>query len=121
MSAIVFMLRKSLKNTILEMLHHPLKLIVYLFVGAMILFGGLSAMASPSEEGVLLDARILEGVYLGILLLVTVPTLLMGLRSGTTLFSMSDVCMMFVSPISPKKILIYGIVKQMGMSLLIMV
>lgn len=121
MSAIVFMLRKSLKNAILEMLHHPLKLIVYLFVGGMIIFGGLSAMSAPSEEDVLLDTRILEGVYLGILLLVTIPTLLMGLRSGTTLFSMSDVCMMFVSPISPKKILLYGIVKQMGMSLLIMV
>lgn len=120
MSAIAYMLRKSLKNAVLELLHHPLKLILYLFIGGMVIFGGVSAISAPAEEDVLLDVRILEGVYLVILLIVLVPTLLLGMNSGTTLFSMSDVSMLFVSPISPKKILVYGIVKQMSTTLLVM-
>ena len=84
MSAIFYVLRKSLKNTLLELLHHPAKLILYLFVIFIVLASGISNMVSANGEGVLLDMRMLEGVYLGALLLVLIPTLLMGLRSGTT-------------------------------------
>ena len=119
MSAIFFVLRKSLKNTLLELLHHPAKLILYIFVIFIILASGISNMVGVDTEDVLLDMRILEGIYLGVLLLVLVPTLLMGLRSGTTFFTMSDVSMLFVAPISSKKILTYGLLKQAGTTLLL--
>ncbi len=119
MSAIFFVLRKSLKNTLLELLHHPAKLILYIFVIFIILASGISNMVGVDTEEVLLDMRILEGIYLGVLLLVLVPTLLMGLRSGTTFFTMSDVSLLFVAPISSKKILTYGLLKQAGTTLLL--
>ena len=119
MSAIFYVLRKSLKNTLLELLHHPAKLILYLFVIFIVLASGISNMVSANGEGVLLDMRMLEGVYLGALLLVLIPTLLMGLRSGTTFFTMSDVSLLFSAPISSKKILSYGLLKQAGTTLLL--
>lgn len=121
MSAILYMLRKSLKNNILELLHHPVKMILYLFVAAMLVFSAVT-MATPSEDplkNIYLDRRILDGIYLALLLLVTVPTLMLGMNSGTTLFNMSDVNMLFVAPVSSKKILLYGLVKQMGTTLLV--
>ena len=110
MSAIVFMLRKSLKNALMELLHHPGKLILYLIVGAMLVFSALSNITGSGDdsERMILDQRILQGIYLALLLLISIPTILRGLNSGTTFFSMSDVSLLFVSPISSKKILEIG-------------
>ena len=119
MSAIFYVLRKSLKNTLLELLHHPAKLILYLFVIFIVLASGISNMVSANGDGTLLDIRMLEGIYLGALLLVLIPALLMGLRSGTTFFTMSDVSLLFSAPISSKKILSYGLLKQAGTTLLL--
>ena len=121
MSAIVVMLRKSLKNALMELLHHPGKLILYLIVGAMLVFSALSNITGSGDdsERMILDQRILQGIYLALLLLISIPTILRGLNSGTTFFSMSDVSLLFVSPISSKKILVYGLLKQMGATLLV--
>lgn len=124
MRALAFMLRRSLKNMLLDLLHHPARLIGYLFVAAMLLFSMLSQALSPAEAGEALDGpadiRLLEGIYLGILLLVMVPSLLMGAKSGASIFNLSDVHFAFVSPIRPKTLLAYGLVKQAGASLLAM-
>ncbi len=121
MNALLYMMRKRLKNTLLELLHHPGRLIAYLFVLGMLLFSGLVNMSAPAEPGEYMDIRLLEGIYLGLLLLITVPSLLVGLRSGANLFTLSDVNNLFISPISPRKILLYGLLRQMGTALLMMV
>lgn len=122
MNAIVYMMRKSIKNTLLDMIHHPARLVAYLFVIVLLLFSSLTQLLAPREEGTaLLDFRLLEGIYLGLLLLVTIPSLLVGMKSGANIFTMSDVNMLFVSPISPKRILLYGLIKQMSTTLLVAV
>ena len=122
MNALLFRLRRTIRNTLLDMLHHPARLAAYLFVVAMLLFSGLSLVFSPREAGEgYLDVRLLEGIYLGILLLTAVPTILLGMKSGANLFTMSDVNFLFVSPISPKKNLLYGLVRQAGTTLLVAV
>ena len=119
MSALLYVVRRSLRNAFLELLHHPGKLIAYLFIIALMLFSGISATLSGEPENGFSDIRMLEGIYLGVLLLVTVPMLLHGLRSGANFFNMSDVNLLFVAPKSPKKILLYGLVRQMGSTLLV--
>ena len=121
MNALVYVLRKQLKNTLLDMLHHPAKLIAYAAIVAMLVFSGVVNMANPPELGEAADLRLLEGVYLGLLLLVALPSLLMGMRSGANLFTMGDVNLLFVSPLSPRRILLYGLIKQMGTTLLVTV
>lgn len=120
MSSIAFILRKSLKNNILELLKHPGKLVAYLFIVACLLFSALSMALAPQEEmPAYLDIRILQGIYFALLMFVVMINLIKGVDSGSTFFSMGDVNMLFISPISPKKILIYGLAKQMGMTVLI--
>lgn len=119
MSAIFYVLRKSIKNTFLEMLHHPLKLVLYVFVAAMLIFAAVVNMGDPDPRSAVKDIRMLEGIYLAVLIIVAVPSLLSGMNSGASFFKMSDVSMLFVSPISSKKILAYGLVKQMGTNLLV--
>ncbi len=87
----------------------------------MLLFSGLTNMRAPAGPDAYTDIRLLEGIYLGLLLLITVPSLLVGLRSGANLFTLSDVNNLFISPVSPRKILLYGLLRQMGASLLMMV
>ncbi len=120
MSSIAFILRKSLKNNLLELLRHPGKLVVYLFVVVCLLFSALSMAFSPQEDlPEFMDIRILQGIYYALLMFIVMINLIKGVDSGSTFFSMGDVNMLFISPISPKKILIYGLMKQMGMIVLI--
>lgn len=120
MNALFFMMRKRLKNSLLELLHHPARLIAYVFVIGLLLFSGLGNM-KQAEPGDLQDIRLLEGIYLGLLLLIAIPSLLVGLKSGSNLFTMSDVNNLFISPVSPRQILLYGLLRQMGTALLMMV
>ncbi len=118
MKAMLYLFRKEIKNSLLDTLRHPGKLIPYLFIIALLGFSLFSNMETNNSS--ILDFRILEGLYLGILFLIGIPMLLNGLKSGATFFRMSDVNFLFVSPISPKKILAYGLLKQMGSSLVMM-
>ncbi len=122
MRAILYLIRKEIKNAVIDLLHHPARLILYLFLAAML---GLSLLNGTEREvrepGSYLDIGILHGVYFAILFLITVPSVLSGLKSGATFFRMSDVNFLFVSPISPKKILAYGLVKQMASSIFMMI
>ena len=113
MSTIFYMLRKEWKNRLLALFRHPGKLVVYILLVVLLVNSVISTALTPQADlGGFLDLRILHGAYLGILLLFTVPILLNALQKGTTFFGMSDVNLLFVSPISPKKILAYGLMKQ---------
>ena len=121
MKALAYVLRKQLKNTLLDMVRHPAKLIAYGAILALLVFSGAVNMANPPQMGEAADLRLLEGAYLGLLLMMALPSLFMGMRSGANLFTMADVNLLFVSPLSPRSILAYSLVKQMGTTLLVTV
>ena len=121
MNAMLFLVRKQFKNTLLEMLHHPAKLIVYLILAAIIIFSLVTMAMEPELFAQKQDIRMLGGIYLAFLLLIGTISLLTALKSGATFFKMGDVSYLFVSPISPRRILFYGLTKQMMVSLLSMV
>lgn len=50
MKAIVYMLRKTIKNGIIDILHHPMQLIVYLFIALTTVSGIITAMTSNISE-----------------------------------------------------------------------
>ncbi|HEX3016853.1 MAG TPA: putative ABC exporter domain-containing protein [Caproicibacter sp.] len=118
MSALAFLVRKQVKNFFRELIHHPSKLIAYLFTLGLLVFMFVSTQMDPPKKAEFADIRMLHGIFLGWLLLLSVPTLLISLKSGTTMFKMSDVNFLFVSPLSPKHILAYGLTKQMAATLL---
>lgn len=120
MRAILYLVRKEIKNTLLDMLRHPARLILYVGVLALLFFSIVSRMEEGHRANYL-NFSILHGVYFAVLLFIAVPSVLNGLKSGATFFKMSDVNFLFVSPVSSKIILAYGLAKQMGSSLLMMV
>ncbi|MDC0700782.1 putative ABC exporter domain-containing protein, partial [Blautia wexlerae] len=120
MSAILYMVRKDCKNRILALFRHPAKLIMYLFLVALLGFSLINVAFAPTPElgETFADIRILHGAYFGILLFFMGVLVLNALQKGTTFFGMADVNLLFVAPLSPRKILAYGLVKQMGRTLL---
>lgn len=117
MNSLFYLIRTGMKNRFKEVLHKPSKLILYLFVIAGIGFALVSS---------LLGAKHLEGntpvIYLvpivfAFLTLFYVIFIQKGLASGNTIFEMSDVNLLFVSPVSPRATLLYGVLRLTGNSL----
>lgn len=122
MKAIIYMLRKTVKNGIIDILHHPLQLIVYLFIALTTVSGIVIALTrNIGYEQSHSDFRILQGAYLMILYFISVPIMLKGTNASMTFFKMSDVANVFTAPISEKRILVYGVSRQMATILMLLV
>lgn len=126
MKAILYMTRKSIKNWFFDLIRHPAKLIGVLFLVIVVGFSVLNVLFSSdyseniySSTGQGLDIGILHGIYFLLLFFLGGAIILKGLKSGTTFFTMGDVNMMFCSPISPKSLLVFGLVRQMLTMLLL--
>ncbi len=111
MSAILYIARKQVKNTVLQLIRHPARLIAVLASAALV-FWMLFAM--PAQPGRKMDFTVLQSGFLVWLLALGTITALSSLDSGMSLFRMSDVNLLFVSPVSPKNILAFGLVRQTG-------
>ncbi len=112
MNALAFLVRKQIKNYLLDLIRRPARLVVTLCAAGLLVMMLVSSQKGSSAVHGYTDIRLLHGIFLGWLLLIGVPSLLSALKSGTTVFKMSDVNFLFVSPIPPKKILTYGLLKQ---------
>lgn len=120
MKSLTYLLLMNLKNRILSLKKKPAMLILYIlvlaFIVVMIMFSG-----STSDSGAVTgqgDIRILYAIVVGVGLLFLYSFVSTGISTGSTLFNMADVGLLFVSPVSSKKILIYGLIKQMGTTLI---
>ena len=120
MNSLGYLLRTQAKNTILNMFRHPAKLISYVVIVGFIVFSVFLEKDSSGATQGAMDTRLLQGIYFVILVFLLDISLLSGVKSGSTFFSMPDVNLLFVSPIKPNLILSYGLMKQMS-SMLLMV
>ncbi len=119
MSALAYLVRRQIRNFFRDLARHPGRLTAYILMVALLVLALVSGQKGSQEPGTRLsDIRILHGIFLAWFLFLGVATLLGSLKSGTTMFRMSDVNFLFVSPIPPKSILTYGLVKQTGTTLL---
>ena len=116
MSSLVYLVRTGIKNSLKELLRKPGKLVLYLLllvflVGALAasIFGGTFSQGSLSMEW-------LQGIYFAFVSLFLVISVQKGLASGDTIFEMSDVNFLFVSPLNPRTILLYGLVRMVKVS-----
>jgi hypothetical protein len=111
LEAILYITRKKLKNTILRLVRRPARLIVTLASLALIVWMLLDL---PSQSGGEMDIAVLQSGYLAWLLVLGTITAMSSLESGSALFQLSDVNLLFVSPLSPKTTLAYGLMQQTG-------
>lgn len=124
MKSISYLLRKTIKNEILDTLRHPLKFLLYAFIIVSMVYGavrGFTANTGDIAAGQLSDERLLSGAYLAILFFISIPILRKGLSEGTSFFSLSDVNNIFVGPISERTVLVYGVGRQLATMLVLVV
>lgn len=117
MTAITYLFFTTIKNSIKELRKKPGKLVLLLLVAVLIGFSlvGGNAGASLNE---MRDPRELEAILFAFYLVMAVMLILQGLQSGATFYTMPDVNLLFQTPVHPTRVLVYGLVRQMGTSLL---
>ncbi|MDR1961276.1 MAG: putative ABC exporter domain-containing protein [Gracilibacteraceae bacterium] len=110
MSALVYIIRKSMKNSLKELGKKPGKLILYLLVIAailgMVLLSFIRTVDSPAP------LFWFSGILFLFIALFVVNAFAKGLSGGDAIFEMNDVNLLFVSPVSPRKVLLYGLVRM---------
>lgn len=115
MKALPYLFFTTLKNRIKDFLRKPANWIAALVMAALLGFvvfaGGMEqrAVVRPIQE----LYAIISILYIAMFAFIAYH----GVHKGTTLFSMADIHLLFPAPIQPQKILLYGLVKQMGTSL----
>ena len=122
MKSIFYLWRTSLKNRLLNMKHHPGQLIFVILMAFLLIFCLISAALSPGvalPAGRSPDLTPLSAILGGVFLFLFVTSVQKGLSSGASFFTVADVNLLFLSPVSPQKILTYGLVKQAGTTLLL--
>jgi hypothetical protein len=120
MKSLVWLLAQSIKNWFPEILRKPGKLILSIisvvFIAGLVV---LSAFTRQVREGGPLDIIWLKGILYLVFILYGAIFITQALGSGSQIFDMSDVNLLFVSPVNPRLILFYGIVR-MARSALVM-
>lgn len=117
MKALFYLLGRTIVNRVKSIIRKPGASIAYIVLIAlfawMIFFG-----AEHSEIGEVRNLDVYRAFVLGYLGLIFVMSISRGLKSGTTMFNMADVNLLFTSPIKPPSALIYGIMRQAGILIL---
>lgn len=119
MRALFYLIRKRLKNTLVAMVKNPGQLILILIIAGMLVFSistaGSADHVNPEEYRNPIE---LYAIVFAFYALIFVLSIMPGFKTGASFFSLADVNMVFGAPISSKRILIYGLTRQLGMSLL---
>lgn len=112
MNSLVFLLLRSAKNTLLELRRKPAKLLLWVLVIAGI--GGVFILSLSTRQSTVgsLDLVWLKGILFLFILIFVVTAIQKGLANGDVIFDMNDVNLLFVSPVSSRMILMYGIVRM---------
>lgn len=120
MKALSYLLFTTIKNRILSLKKKPGLLILYSIIVITVVFSVVMMLVfgDTSSEKKFADERILYLIIAGFGFLYLWIFTSSGLSTGSSLFTMPDVGLLFVAPISSKKILMYGLISTLGKSLL---
>jgi uncharacterized protein YhhL (DUF1145 family) len=120
MKALAYLLFTQIKNRILSLKNKPAFLILYAFITVMIVGSVvvLLIFGNDMQRQQMADERILLLIMAALGLFFLYAFTYSGLSTGSSLFTMPDVGLLFVAPISSKKILMYGLLSTLGKSLL---
>lgn len=120
MNALAYLLLTQLKNRIISLKKKPGFLILYSFI-ALIIIGSIVVFivfGDEMKQSNFADERIIFLILSALGLLFVYSFTVSGLSTGSSLFTMPDVGLLFVAPVSSKKILMYGLLSTLGKSLL---
>ncbi len=116
MNALWYLFLIKLKNHFKGYKKNIPKLIVLVLFIALII---VSFFSAKGGNGAARDISELYSILLALYLFAFIAGSVQGLHSGATFYTLSDVNILFLSPINSKLILLYGLIKQMGASLFV--
>ncbi len=116
MNALSYLFFIKLKNYFKSFKQNISRLIVLIIFIGLIVVSAFSAKGGTSASR---DISELYSILFALYLFAFIAGSVQGLHSGATFYTLSDVNILFLSPINSKLILLYGLIKQMGTSLLI--
>jgi len=111
MNSLFYLLLRSMKNTLRETVRKPARLILYLFLIFLIGMSVFANAVTTYDPAELKDIHLLGGMFFALSMIFLLSALGRAFKSGGSLFQMSDVNLLFVSPVAPQKILIYGVIQ----------
>jgi hypothetical protein len=118
LKALLYLTLKKTRNGIVEFVKSPARLIIALIFVALLAF---SAVTSGSSHA-LHYARDINELYALIFALYSVIFVLIsknGFYNGASMFTMQDVNLIFTSPLKQNTVLSYGLIQQLGRSLML--
>ena len=119
-SPLVYLTLTRFKNKLLSILKKPSYVILAVIIIALL---GFTVVATEMTTGDVAlayrDFSELYAIIMAVFAFVFVTTAFNGISKGASMFSMADVNLMFTSPIKSAMVLLYGLVQQMGTSLLL--
>lgn len=112
MSSLLFIVRRELVNDFKETLRKPGKLILYILLIALVVgmlaLGAVNGTAPREEQA---PVEWFHGILFAFLTMFYVISVQKGLTSGDAIFDMCDVNFLFVSPLKPGSVLLYGLLR----------
>lgn len=118
MKALIYLSAKKLKNGILEYFRTASKLIPTLILIA-VMAGSAFTSAGYKNIHYARDINELYAIIFALYTLIFVLTSKNGFYNGASMFSMQDVNLIFTSPLKQNTVLSYGLVQQLGRSLML--
>lgn len=112
MKPLFFILRKSFKNYIKDLKHKPAALIGYIIGLVFIILMIVLSIKTPSGNVRSGSEETFGAIISGVLIFMMYTGIKQGISRGSTFFRFADVNLVFTAPISPKKVLVYGVIKQ---------
>ncbi len=120
-SPLVYLTAVKLKNQLREAVKHPAKLIYVLFLAAALILSTIGGNINREhmELRPLYELTAIMVLFYSMMFLITFMNGINGGAGNYPMFTLSDVSMLFPSPLRPNKVLFYGLVRQLGLSLLL--
>lgn len=118
-SPLVYLTVIKLKNQLREGIKHPAKLLYVVFLVAMLVLASLGGGGMEMDTRPLYELTAIMVLFYSMMFLITFFNGLNGGAGNYPMFTLSDVSMLFPSPLRPNKVLFYGLIRQLGLSLLL--
>jgi hypothetical protein len=114
MNALLFVIRKNLKNIVKSTFRKPLALIGYIIVILFIISIIVYSFAMPSGIVRASSPELFRGIMILVFAFFYYTSLKLGIEKGSSYFRMADVNLAFTAPLKPNQILLYGFINQLG-------
>ena len=119
MRALRYLFFTTLKNRIKELRRHPSQLLLLLFLAAMLVLVVVTAGLPREGDAPLRPMAELRAMALALYAVMFLVLCKNGLSSGASFYTMADVNLLFAVPIRPQRVLFYGLIRQLGTSVLL--